>query len=115
MLLEIGGDPPKELICPLSLDLFEDPVFAADGHVYEREAIEHWFRRKPTAISPLSNAPIATDLVPAHGIRSLASRYRDAAPPEEVAPVSEAPSRAPQTGLRRRVAPPVTPDDDPLD
>ena len=101
LVLEAGGDPPKELICPLSLDLFEDPVFAVDGHVYEREAIERWFRGRNAATSPLTNAPIATDLVPAHGVRSLASRYRDAEPPEEVAPVSEAPSRAPQTGLIR--------------
>ena len=27
LILE-GGDPPKDLLCPLTLDLFEDPVVA---------------------------------------------------------------------------------------
>ena len=26
-----AGDPPKDLLCPLTLDLFEDPVVASDG------------------------------------------------------------------------------------
>ena len=25
--------------CPIALDLFRDPVLAADGHLYEREAL----------------------------------------------------------------------------
>lgn len=30
------------LCCPLTLDFFSDPVLAADGHAYERAAIETW-------------------------------------------------------------------------
>jgi hypothetical protein len=33
------------LLCPLTLAPFEDPVVAADGNVYERQAIESWLYR----------------------------------------------------------------------
>ena len=33
-------DDDSELNCPITHDLFEDPVLAADGHTYERAAIQ---------------------------------------------------------------------------
>ena len=33
-------DVPDELRCPISCELFQDPVLAADGFNYEREHIE---------------------------------------------------------------------------
>ena len=34
------------LLCPMSLQLFRDPVFCiGDGHTYEKEMIEEWFKR----------------------------------------------------------------------
>jgi hypothetical protein len=74
-------------------------------------AIERWFQSKST--SPLTNARITTDLVPAHCVRSLAERYRVASPETAPAPATApaapdfntpllAPSRAPQTWVRRR-------------
>lgn len=35
-----GAQPPPELMCPITLDLFKDPVRACDGQAYERDAIE---------------------------------------------------------------------------
>ena len=32
------------MLCPITLDRFRDPVVAADGHTYERAAIERWVR-----------------------------------------------------------------------
>ena len=34
---------PNEFLCPITLSVMRYPVLAADGHTYEREAIEHWF------------------------------------------------------------------------
>jgi hypothetical protein len=34
----------------------EDPVVAADGHTYERRAIEGWFEKHLT--SPITNLPL---------------------------------------------------------
>ena len=47
----------------------EDPVVAADGHTYERAAIERWFAKKLT--SPKTGADIQTTaLFPNHLLRS---------------------------------------------
>jgi hypothetical protein len=33
---------PAEFLCPITLQIMVDPVFADDGHIYEREAIMKW-------------------------------------------------------------------------
>ncbi|OGT21294.1 MAG: hypothetical protein A3C55_01510 [Gammaproteobacteria bacterium RIFCSPHIGHO2_02_FULL_42_13] len=43
--------------CPLTQKIFIDPVVAADGETYEREAIEAWFETNQT--SPKTKNPIA--------------------------------------------------------
>jgi serine/threonine protein kinase len=45
------------LLCPLTLELFRDPVVAQDGHTYEREAIEEWIRK--TGTSPITRQPMS--------------------------------------------------------
>ncbi|KAH8080407.1 hypothetical protein JL720_9101 [Aureococcus anophagefferens] len=66
---------PDEFTCPISFELMEDPVIAADGHTYERRAIAAWFERRRT--SPITNEALPNlDLVPAHAIRSMIARYR---------------------------------------
>lgn len=47
------------LVCPISLQLFEDPVLAEDGHTYERAAITEWIRLNGT--SPLTRQPLQID------------------------------------------------------
>jgi hypothetical protein len=42
--------PPDELRCPITLDLFMDPVTAADGVAYERWAIERYFRDRTATL-----------------------------------------------------------------
>jgi ankyrin repeat protein len=33
---------PEKLLCPITLQMFKEPVVAEDGHTYEKEAIEKW-------------------------------------------------------------------------
>lgn len=33
-----------EFLCPITLELYRDPVVASDGHTYERSALERWFK-----------------------------------------------------------------------
>ena len=47
---------PPEFICPITCDIFNDPVIASDGHTYERTAILEWIRQAGT--SPLTRAPL---------------------------------------------------------
>jgi len=42
-----------EFLCPIKMELMKDPVVAADGHSYERTAIEEWLRNHNN--SPMTN------------------------------------------------------------
>ena len=35
--------------CPISQDIMEDPVMAADGYNYEKNYIQNWLKRKRTS------------------------------------------------------------------
>lgn len=54
---------PAALKCPIKLDLIEDPVVAADGQVYGRQAITKWMAYRRS--SPLTGLMLAdTELTP---------------------------------------------------
>ena len=80
---ETGAD--IYMVCPLSLEIFEDPVFAADGHSYERREIEAWFGRGKTT-SPKTNAELPhAFLVPNRHLKAMCQQFLD-----EVREVEEA-------------------------
>ena len=63
-----GTTPPSYMLCPISLDLMQDPVVAADGHSYERCYIQRWMLQSEA--SPKNNERLpATWLVPNHNLR----------------------------------------------
>ena len=65
------------LTCPITLELFRDPVIAADGHTYERTAITQWILDNGT--SPLTRQPLSVeDLQPNDELRRLAANARRA-------------------------------------
>lgn len=37
--------PPKDFVCPITSNIFDDPVTLETGQTYERKAIEEWFNR----------------------------------------------------------------------
>ena len=49
---------PAQLICPITGCRMKDPVVAADGHSYDRQAILQWFASHQT--SPMTGAPVPT-------------------------------------------------------
>jgi hypothetical protein len=51
-----GNNDPRELICPISLDLMVDPVVDSFDHTYERREIETWFD-VPHTSSPITGMP----------------------------------------------------------
>ena len=58
-------EPPADFICPITTEVLSDPVTAADGHSYERSAIERWLATKST--SPLTGEELGfTRLFPNH-------------------------------------------------
>lgn len=66
-------EPDEILFCPLTLQLFTDPVFARDGHTYEKHAIEKWFQKQRT--SPMTRQEISTDLVPNYDKKTQIDRF----------------------------------------
>ncbi|KAI1898268.1 hypothetical protein AGOR_G00070580 [Albula goreensis] len=53
---------PDEFLCPITREVMKDPVIAADGYSYEREAIESWINSKNRS-SPMTNLPLQTTVV----------------------------------------------------
>ena len=74
-----AATPPENLMCPISIDLLVDPVFAADGHTYSRAEIQAWLNTGKRT-SPKTNEPLAhTILTPNHLVRSMVQEYLDKA------------------------------------
>ncbi|MBS0352040.1 MAG: ankyrin repeat domain-containing protein, partial [Proteobacteria bacterium] len=47
----------EDFLCPVTQSLIRDPVTTCDGQLYEREAIEQWFKKGNTT-SPVTNKPL---------------------------------------------------------
>ncbi|CAF3905867.1 unnamed protein product [Rotaria sp. Silwood1] len=65
----------EDLLCPITHEIYRDPVRATDGFVYERDAITRWILQKGT--SPFTRQPLKIDeLKPDDKLRHLARRRR---------------------------------------
>ncbi|KAJ1494200.1 hypothetical protein T484DRAFT_1766373 [Baffinella frigidus] len=57
----------EEFICPITNDIFKDPVLASDGKTYEREGIELWMtsctQRRLPITSPLTREQMGSNLM----------------------------------------------------
>lgn len=98
------GDPPPELLCPISHAVFLDPVLTSAGHVYERSYIEAHLARGAST-DPLTREPLAGGgLTPVHSIRGRALEYREGTAKACVAAACD-PGNAPHAAdlLRRAV------------
>ena len=52
----IGEELTRELFCPITKELMEEPVIAADGNTYELKAMAQWLNAHNT--SPLTNVAL---------------------------------------------------------
>lgn len=65
-----------ELICPITLQLFNNPVKANDGYIYEKDAITKWISLHGT--SPFTRQTLQiNDLVPDDNLKKLANEKRN--------------------------------------
>ena len=61
---------PDEYICPISLEIMEDPVIAMDGHSYDRSHIEKWLSK--SIISPKTGLELPNkQLIPNENLKRL--------------------------------------------
>lgn len=63
----------ENLCCPITLEIYLDPVVASDGHVYEREAIMRCMRSR--SISPITREVLNKELYPCYKIKSQVDEY----------------------------------------
>jgi len=64
------------LTCPITLELFVDPVLADDGYTYERSAIVEWIKNH-NATSPMTRQPIKIkELKTNRVVKQLSDQYR---------------------------------------
>lgn len=72
-----------DFLCPITCALMVEPVIAADGHSYERAAIECWLVGHDT--SPMTGGRLDhRHVTPNHQLRSLILRYQEATVSVEV-------------------------------
>ena len=71
-----GIGAPAGFVCPITTEVFVDPVTAADGHSYERSAIERWLLDHNT--SPKTNMALPHKmLIPNHALRGAVTEWRE--------------------------------------
>lgn len=77
-LRQLGDENPREFVCPVSLELMNDPVTVCTGHTFDREGIEAWFAMGRRT-NPVTNERLANcNLTPNFALRDAITRYRAA-------------------------------------
>ena len=67
------------IVCPITHDIMKDPVVAADGHTYDRPAIQLWLQKRQK--SPMTNEPLDDlNLVSNIRLRQLIELFIQAVP-----------------------------------
>eukprot|EP01118_Nematostelium_gracile_P010580 TRINITY_DN3664_c0_g1_i1.p1 TRINITY_DN3664_c0_g1~~TRINITY_DN3664_c0_g1_i1.p1 ORF type:complete len:804 (-),score=283.41 TRINITY_DN3664_c0_g1_i1:97-2508(-) len=63
-------DFPESFYCPLTHEIFREPMVDKEGNTYEKKAIEQWLQKDPT--SPITRTPLALkDLVPNRALKEI--------------------------------------------
>ncbi|KAK6939336.1 WD40 repeat [Dillenia turbinata] len=55
--------PPKDFVCPITGQIFGDPVTLETGQTYERKAIQEWLERGNTTC-PITRQPLSATTLP---------------------------------------------------
>ncbi|GFR50793.1 hypothetical protein Agub_g13058 [Astrephomene gubernaculifera] len=81
-----GGDrsfddlePDSLFLCPITLEVMEDPVIATDGYTYERSAITEWLAQHNTSPQTNEAMPDNAMLIPNHCLRSAIMEWKQKA------------------------------------
>jgi len=65
---------PEQYLCSITGQLMRNPVATADGHIYERRAIQKWLARNET--SPMTGLALPhRELMPIFALKSLIEDY----------------------------------------
>ncbi|KAM0897947.1 hypothetical protein ACQ4PT_022241 [Festuca glaucescens] len=90
----MATESPQLFLCPISMELMEDPVTVSTGVTYERRSIERWFFKYGKTTCPATMQRLASlDLTPNHTLKRVISSWRDRAsspssPTDTLAPMA---------------------------
>ena len=65
----VGADLQPFLQCPITQEIMNDPVIAADGQTYERKELARWLHVKNT--SPMTGERMGARMLPNHAVKSM--------------------------------------------
>jgi U-box domain len=69
-------NPFAYFMCPISLEIMEDPVVTPTGQTYDRQYIYDWLDVNPT--DPLSRQPLTKEqLYPVHSLKVAIAHYKN--------------------------------------
>lgn len=73
--------PPKDFVCPITGQIFNDPVTLETGQTYERKAIQEWMSRGNTTC-PITRQPLSAASLPKtnYVLRRLITSWKDQHP-----------------------------------
>ncbi|CAD6259835.1 unnamed protein product [Miscanthus lutarioriparius] len=73
-------EPPQLFLCPISMELMEDPVTVSTGVTYDRRSIERWFFKYGKTTCPATMQRLNSfDLTPNHTLKRVISTWLDRA------------------------------------
>ncbi|CAD6262505.1 unnamed protein product [Miscanthus lutarioriparius] len=71
-------EPPQLFLCPISMELMEDPVTVSTGVTYDRRSIERWFFKYGKTTCPATMQRLNSfDLTPNHTLKRVISTWLD--------------------------------------
>ncbi|XP_012835675.1 PREDICTED: putative E3 ubiquitin-protein ligase LIN-1 [Erythranthe guttata] len=73
--------PPKDFVCPITGQIFNDPVTLETGQTYERKAIQEWTNRGNTSC-PITRQPLSAAALPKtnYVLKRLITSWKDQHP-----------------------------------
>jgi len=83
--------PPKDFVCPITSNIFDDPVTLETGQTYERKAIEEWFNRE-NITCPITRQKLQNTKLPKtnYVLKRLVASWKEHNP-SSVPPTCESP------------------------
>lgn len=67
---------PQSFLCPISLQMMEDPYMDENGHTFEKKAIEEWYKKQNR--SPITNQPLKSySLSPNRALKDAIEEYKN--------------------------------------
>ncbi|KAF8671994.1 hypothetical protein HU200_049814 [Digitaria exilis] len=87
-------ESPHLFLCPISMELMDDPVTVSTGVTYDRRSIEQWIFGYGRATCPATMQPLANlDLTPNHTLKRVIDSWLDRGSPSTSSSSSSSPSR----------------------